>query len=236
MRYEFYWPVLWEHRLDLWNGFVITMELFIVGTVLSVAAGIVVGTLGTFKNRWLRLFAEVYVEFNRNLPIVIQFFFLYFAVGLDAFTAGVVGLTIHQSAYMAEVIRAGIQSVDSGQFEAGRSTGLNTIGVLRHIVLPQAFVITLPPMTTQILEVLKNSAIAMTIAVPELTFQTQQIESYTFRGFEAATAATVVYLALAAVLVWGANRIEWWVTERRMVAPELRERGTELAQKMAKGG
>ena len=235
MRYEFYWPVLWEHRHDLWNGLVITVELFVLGTALSIIAGTIVGTLGGFKNRWLRLFAEVYVEFNRNLPIVIQFFFLYFAVGLDAFVAGVVGLTIHQSAYMAEVVRAGVQSVDRGQFEAGLSTGLTTVGVLRHIVLPQAFVIILPPMRTQILEVLKNAAIAMTIAVPELTFQTQQIESYTFRGFEAATAATVAYLVMAAVLVWLANQLEWWVTERRMVAPELRERGTRLAEKMSKG-
>ena len=235
-RYEFYWPILWEYREALWHGLIITLKLFALSTILSMIVGTMVGMLSILKSRWLRAFAEAYVEFNRNLPIIVQFFFLYFALGLDAFTAGVVGLVIHQSAYMAEVVRSGIQSIDRGQFEAGWSSGLSTLQVLHYIVLPQAFIIIIPPMTTQILEVLKNSAIAMTIAVPELTFQTQQIEAYTFRGFEAATAGTIAYLMMAGLLVYAASKLEWWFTERRTVAPKLRERGAELAGRIPSGG
>ena len=229
MGYKFYWPVLWEYRETLLQGFLLTIQLFFICSALSLILGMIFGIFGTSRRLWLRLIAEAYVEFNRNIPMIVQLFFLYFAFGMDAFFASVVGLSIHQSAYMAEVIRSGIQSLPRGQFEAGLSTGLPVTGVLRYIILPQALVIVIPPLITQFLEVLKNSSIAMTITVTELTFQTQQIESFTFRGFEAATAVTLIYLFLSLIIAAVVNGFRWWITTRRLTLSELRGREHRLA-------
>jgi ABC-type amino acid transport system permease subunit len=88
---------------------------------------------------------------------------------------------------------------------------------MRRIILPQGLVIVIPPLTTQVLETLKNTSIAMTIAIPELTFQTQQIEAYSFRGFEAATAATLMYLAIGVIVAAFAIGLEWWLVKRRSI-------------------
>ena len=200
------------------------MQLFVICSILSLILGIIFGIFGASRRLWLRLLAEAYVEFNRNIPIVVQLFFLYFAFGMDAFSASIVGLTLHQSAYMAEVVRSGIQSLPRGQVEAGFSTGLPLTGILRYIILPQALVIVIPPLITQFLEVLKNSSIAMTITVAELTFQTQQIESFTFRGFEAATAVTLIYLLLSLIIAAIMNSVEWWLTARRFAVAEEKGR------------
>lgn len=218
MKYEFYWPVLWQYRDLLVQGLKITIFLFLVSTIAALVVGALFGILGAGKSRILRFVSEVFVEFNRNTPMVVKLFFLYFGFGLDAYVAAIVGLTLHQSAYMAEVIRAGIQSVPPGQMSAAQSTGLNRIQALRHVVLPQALVLVIPPLTTQIIETLKNSSIAMTIAIPELTFQTQEIETLTFRGFEAATAATLIYLMIGLVVSVGAIVLERWLSRRLHVA------------------
>jgi polar amino acid transport system permease protein len=123
---------------------------------------------------------------------------------------------MHQSAYMAEVVRAGIESIAVGQMEAGLSSGMTRLQVMRKIILPQGLVIVIPPLTTQVLETLKNSSIAMTIAIPELTFQTQQIEAYSFRGFEAATAATVMYLLMGVMIAGGSVALESWLSRRKL--------------------
>ena len=219
MKYQFYWGVIWDYRGLLLDGLRVTLELFAVGTIAALVLGVAVGVIGASRHRGLRWFGEAYVEVNRNTPLVVKLFFLYFGFGLDAWVSAIVGLALHQSAYLAEVIRSGIQSIPTGQVEAGLSTGLSRLQVVRKIVLPQAMVIVIPPTTTQILELLKNSSIAMTIAIPELTFQTQQIEAYSFRGFEAATAATVAYLLIAVFIAAGAIALERAFTERRLRIP-----------------
>lgn len=215
MSYEFDWSVLWQYRglilIGLWN----TLFLFFFGTVFSVAVGTIVGVCGVARNPILRLFAETYVEFNRNTPLIVKLFFLYFGLALDEFEAAIIGLTLHQSAYIGEVVRAGIQSIPQTQMEAGLSSGLTRIQVMRKIILPQAFVIVIPPMTTQVAEVLKNTPIAMTITIQELTFQIRQIESYSFRGFEAATAATLIYLLIILILAVIAVALEHHFRVRR---------------------
>ncbi len=233
MPYKFFWPVLWEYSGLLWEGLLITLRLFGICTGLSLALGTLLGVLASSSRGWHRVFAEVYVEVNRNVPIVVQLFFLYFGFGLEAFTAAVIGLALHQSAYIAEVVRSGIQSIPRAQFEAGLSTGLSTVGVFRHVILPQAFIIVIPPLTTQIIEVLKNSSIAMTITVTELTFQSQQIEAITFRGFEAATAVTVAYLLMAVAIASVMYGIAWWIGTRRRGVMELWQRGRQLAAETA---
>lgn len=201
MAYKFDWGVLLVYRHLLWQGLVLTVQLSALGMVLSLALGGVIGLGRRSEAKPLRWLCGAYIEFFRNIPLIVQLFFWYFAVGLEAFPAAVIGLTVYTSAYIAEVIRSGLQSIPRTQIEAARSFGMTPFQVIRHVVLPQALMRVIPPLGVEFINVIKNSSIAMTISVTELTFQTQQIESLTFRGFEAATAITLLYVVLALAIV-----------------------------------
>lgn len=153
------------------------------------------------KSSIIRWVAASFVEMFRNIPLIVIIFYFYFAIGLDSFWAGLLGLTFYSSAFIAEVVRSGIQSIPSGQIEAGKSSGLSNFRVMRHIILPQGFFIIVPALGNEFQRIIKNSSFAMTVGVAELTFQTGEIESLTFRGFEAATAITLIYLFISALLV-----------------------------------
>jgi ABC-type amino acid transport system permease subunit len=145
------------------------------------------------------------VEVLRNLPIVVKLFFLYFVLGLDAMTAAIIGLVTHQSAYIADIVTSGFRAIPREQSEVAWCCGHGPAQVFAHVLLPQVVRFAMPPMTTQFIEVVKNSAAAMLIGVEELTFQTQHIESETFRGFEAATTATLMYVAFALAIATAAH-------------------------------
>ena len=201
MGYKFDWGVLLVYRHLLWQGLVLTVQLSALGMVLSLALGGVIGLGRRAEAKPLRWLCGAYIEFFRNIPLIVQLFFWYFAVGLEAFPAAVIGLTVYTSAYIAEVIRSGLQSIPRTQIEAARSFGMTPYQTIRHVILPQALMRVIPPLGVEFINVIKNSSIAMTISVTELTFQTQQIESLTFRGFEAATAITLLYVVLAFAVV-----------------------------------
>lgn len=201
MNYEFDWYVLIEYRHYLWQGLVLTIELSAVCLVLSFIIGSIIGSARYFTTGPINWLLAFYTEFFRNIPPIVQFFFWYFAVGLGAFSGAAVGLSVFTSAYISEIVRSGLQSIPKTQWEAARSSGLPFFQVLRHIIFPQALMRILPPLSIEFINVVKNSSLAMTISVAELTFQTQEIEAQTFRGFEAATAVTVLYVCLAFVIV-----------------------------------
>ena len=113
------------------------------------------------------------------------------------FAAAVIALTIYTSAFIAEDIRSGVRSIPKEQMEAARSSGFSYIRSMQYIILPQAVRLTIPPLINQFLNLMKNSSLAMTIGVAELMYQARQVESYTFKGFEAFSAATVVYVAIS---------------------------------------
>ena len=158
-----------------------------------------------------------YVEVFRNVPLVVQMFFWFFAAGLGSFPAALIGLVCYSAAYVGEVVRAGIQATPRGVRDAALSLGLSMPQTMGRVVLPYALTITVPPLTNEALNVLKNSSVAMTVAVTELTFQTQTINAYTFRGFEAATAVTAGYLAMSMLLVAAAT----WLQRRLRVAQRV---------------
>jgi glutamate/aspartate transport system permease protein len=136
------------------------------------------------------------------------------------FLAALVGLGVYTSARVGETVRAGIQSIPRQQTEAALSSGLSRVQAYRHVLLPIGVRIVIPPLTTEFLTIFKNSSVAVTIGFAELTFQTQQINSYTFRGLEAVTAATLVYLAISLTIAAGMSRVE-----RRLAIPGLIARG-----------
>ena len=188
------------------------------------------GALRTVKFRPLRAVATFYVEFFRNVPLLVWMFFWYFGVppflpevirewmfghGLE-FWAGVLALGVYSGARFSEVLRSGIQSIPRTQMEAAVASGLTTFQAYRYVILPVALRLIIPPATNESLNLLKNSSVALTISVAELTFQTRQIETYTAKAIEALTAGTLIYL----VLCIGLASIMSWV-ERRTAIPGL---------------
>jgi len=220
--YQFHWAVLWEVNptyeeiFGVWliRGLLLTIEITLISTVVSLLLGTFFGIARLSDFKPLYWFATVYVEFFRNTPLLVQLFFWYFAFPLglpEAFReflydhnyeliAATGGLSIYTAAFIAEIVRAGIQAIPKGHLEAAASSGLSRIQALRFVILPQAFRIIMPPLGSELLNNMKNSSLAMTIGVADLCWQAQQIESFTFRGFEATTAATVIYLSLSLII------------------------------------
>jgi His/Glu/Gln/Arg/opine family amino acid ABC transporter permease subunit len=236
MSYQLNWSVLWSGQTGGWllQGLLTTLQLSIFAWVLAIALGITSGALRTVTILSLRWLATGYVEFFRNVPLLVWMFFWYFGVppllpqGLQdwlfehgaEFWAGVLALGIYHGARFSEVIRSGIQSIPKTQFEAALSTGLTVPQAYRLIIVPIALRLIVPPATNESLNLLKNSSVALTIGVAELTFQTRQIETYTAKAFEALAAGTVIYL----VLCLGIATIMAQV-ERRVAIPGMIARG-----------
>jgi polar amino acid transport system permease protein len=191
------WSILWRYREGLFSGFVITVELSILGIVGSTLLGISAAACEATSNLLLRRFARAYIELIRNVPAIVKVFFLYYVAGLSAFPAGVIGLTIHQSAYIADVIGAGLRSIPREQTESAHVLGHNYPQTFFYVLLPQLVRAIIPPMTNQYIEIVKNSSIVMFVGVTELTYETQQIDFDTARGYVAASAVTFLYLMLA---------------------------------------
>ena len=198
--------------------------------VVALVFGAVIGTLRTVPNVWLARFGNAWVELFRNVPLLVQMFLWYFVVpemipplkrwvvdadpGTTQFLAAVVCLGLFTSARIAEQVRAGIQSLPRGQQNAARALGLTAPQAYRYVLLPMAFRIIIPPLTSETMNLIKNSSIALTIGLAELTFRTREIGEYTFSYFEVFTAATVIYI----VLSMSANRVMNFI-EKRVAVP-----------------
>ena len=236
MTYEFRWSVLWSGQSGGWllQGVLTTLAISALAWLLAAALGIVAGALRTVPWRPLRALATGYVEFFRNVPLLVWMFFWYFGVppllprgaqewlfshGAE-FWAGMFALGVYHGARMSEVIRSGIQSIPRTQFEAAVAMGLTTWQAYRLVIVPIALRLIVPPATSESLNLLKNSSVALTISVAELTFQTRQIETYTAKAIEALTAGTLIYLALCISIATVMARVE-----RRFAIPGLIARG-----------
>lgn len=234
MTYQFDWSVLWSGQTGTWllQGVLITLELSGLGWLVAIALGVVSGALRTVPVAPLRCLAAAYVEFFRNVPLLVWMFFWYFGMppllptGLREwlldhgaeFWAGVCALGVYHGARFSEVIRAGIRSIPKTQLEAALSTGLTVTQAYRLILIPIALRLIVPPATNETLNLLKNSSVALTIGVAELTFQTRQIEAYTAKAFEALAAGTVIYLALCLAIAAVMARVERRVAIPGMIA------------------
>ena len=215
MGYEFDWSVLLTYKQLLIDGFMMTLKLSIIGIFFAFLIGSILGLARVSKNFFISLLATYYLEFFRNIPLIVQMFFIYFSftltdvfpfiepfgnwIGIEnhnEFFSALIALITYTSTYIAEAIRGGIQSLPKGQLEAAKTLGMSYMQSTYYIIYPQAIKIVWGPITSQFLNLIKNSSLAMTIGVAELTFQTQEIDSITFRGFEAATAVTLLYLML----------------------------------------
>lgn len=169
----------------LWSGLQTTLLLTAASALLALAVGTLLGVLRVGPNAILREIAAGYVEFFRNIPLLTVLLFIY--VGLPAsgitlprFMSGVVGLGLYTAAYVTEILRTGIDAVSRGQIEAARSLGLSFAQMIRLVMLPQAFRVAIPPLGTLLIALLKNTAIARAITIPELLYQAGFIEGRYF--------------------------------------------------------
>jgi His/Glu/Gln/Arg/opine family amino acid ABC transporter permease subunit len=212
----------------------VTLQLSILSWLAAVALGVFSGALRTTTIAPLRWLASGYVEFFRNVPLLVWMFFWYFGMppllpeGIQEwlldhgaeFWAAVCALGVYHGARFSEVIRSGIRSIPKTQYEAAVSTGLTVPQTYRLIILPLALRLIVPPATNETLNLLKNSSVALTIGVAELTFQTRQVETYTAKAFEALAAGTLIYLALCLAIAAIMAQVE-----RRVAVPGMIVRG-----------
>ena len=219
--------VWWQ---SLASGLSWTLSTALFAGLIAFFLGSVLGVARTTSRPWLVRLGNAYVELFRNIPLIVQFFLWYFVIpGLipavkrwvttldpteHQFVTAVVCLGLFTASRISEQVRAGIQSLPRGQRAAGYAVGLTEPQTYRYVLLPMAYRIIIPPLTSETMNLIKNTAVAYSIGLTEMFFRTREMGEMTFRYFEAFAAATLVYVTIAMT----ANRVMAWV-ERRVAVP-----------------
>lgn len=186
----------------LLKGIQLTLLITIVGVAIGFVLGAFTGIARLSKNKWIYGLATVYVEVIRGTPILVQVLFIYFGladlvgINFDKITASIIAIALNAGAYIAEIVRGAVQSVDKGQAEAGRSLGLTATQTMRYIIWPQAFKRMIPPLGNQFIISLKDTSLFSVIAVHELLYQGRQYASNTFTYFEPYLMVGLMYLLI----------------------------------------
>jgi polar amino acid transport system permease protein len=188
----------------LLEGSIMTVQLTVITLVLGTILGIITALFKLTKNIFLRTLSTLYTWIFRGTPMILQLFFFYYAlpmmgVNLTPFTAAVIGLSLNCGAYMAEIIRGGILSVDKGQFEASKALGFTYLQTMSKIILPQTLRIIIPPVGNEFITMLKDTSLVSTIAMVELMRSAVQISSTTFKYTEMLLAAAFLYLVMTTI-------------------------------------
>jgi len=236
--YNWNWPILFKEPYFTWivTGFGKTILIAVLAWAIAFPLGSAIGIARTTDNGALRLGGTVYVEIFRNIPLLVQMFLWYFVVPellpadwgrwvkrdmpYPQFLTAVICLGLYTASRVAEQVRSGIEAIPRGQRNAGLAMGLTSLQVYRYVLIPVAYRTIIPPLTSDFLGVFKNSSLALTIGVLELTSQARQIEEYTFAAFEAFTVATVLYCTVTGIVI---------------VAMRMLERRTRIAGTIAVG-
>lgn len=205
MNYQFDFSFLLQYGDVLLRGIWLTIELTAVSVVVGLAVGVVGAAAKTSSYRVARWIAGAYVELIRNTPFLVQLFFIFFGlpsigVQMSEFQAASLTMTVNLGAYSSEIIRAGIQATPRGQFEAGASLAMTRFETFRHVVLVPSLQRIWPALSSQVVIVMLGSAVVSQIAVEDLSFAANFIQSRTFRAFEAYSLSTAIYIGLAIAL------------------------------------
>lgn len=188
----------------LLKGSVMTVELTVITLVLGTLIGIVFALMRLSSNIVLSQISNFYTWIIRGTPMLLQLFFFYYGlpsagIRLSPFQAAVIGLSLNSGAYMAEIIRGGIISIDKGQFEAAKALGFSYSETMRRIILPQTFKVIIPPVGNEFITILKDTSLVSTIAMVELMRSAQQMYASTFKPIEIFSTAAVLYLVMTTV-------------------------------------
>ena len=237
MNYHWNWHIFWEPAPDgtgtyldmLLSGLVVTIETTIWAWGIALGFGSVIGVLRTLPSKAASRIGFLYVEFFRNMPLLVQLFLWFFVLpellpsawGLwlkqlhsAPFYTAAIGIGLFMSARVAEQLRAGIGSLPRGQKLAATALGLTTVQAYRYVLLPIAFRIIMPPLTSEFTNTIKNTSVAITIGLVELTGAARSMQEFSFQVFEAFTGATVLYLLTNVVVV-----VAMRLLERRVAIP-----------------
>jgi len=239
MNYNWNWRIFWEQSPDgmgsyldsFVHGLGWTVATAVLAWIMALLLGGVVGSLRTLPNRAVSGACNAYIELFRNIPLLVQMFLWYFvlpevlpgAVGdwlkqlpNASFVTAVLCLGSYTSSRVAVQVSVGIQALPRGQRLAGTALGLTLFQTYRHVILPMALRIIIPPLTNEFINVVKNSALALSIGLMELTAQARSMQEFSFQVFEAFTLATLMYLAVNA----GVVGLMGWI-ERRTAVPGM---------------
>ncbi|MEP7062158.1 MAG: amino acid ABC transporter permease [Betaproteobacteria bacterium] len=239
MNYNWNWRIFWEVSADGRNSWMMTLvhglgwtlATALCAGIIALVIGSAIGVIRTTPNRWAVRLGNGYVEIFRNIPLLVQLFLWFFVLpevlpkafgdwikGMTppwaSFVPAVIGLGLFTSSRVAEQVRAGIQALPRGQLLAGTAMGLTLSQVYRYVLLPMAYRIILPPLTSETMNLIKNTSVALTIGLIELTAAARSMQEFTFQVFEAFTAATVIYIIVNLIVV----TIMRWV-EKHVAVP-----------------
>ncbi|MBA5850464.1 amino acid ABC transporter permease [Clostridium sp. cel8] len=197
----FKWEALFNDRSIFLHGFLVTILASIVALVLAMVLGVIFGVMGTLENKILKKINKIYVAVIQNTPLVVQVFFLYnvfphFNITISVFGVGAIGVGIYHGAYIAEVVRGGIESVPRGQMESAKSQGFTNVQAMRYIILPQAVKIIFPPLTNQAVGLIKNTSVMAMIAGGDLMYQADSWSSNNLYYGPAYVVTAILYLML----------------------------------------
>jgi len=212
-RYDFDFGRVWEYRGQFLRGVGVTLGCTAIAYVLGIVLGVFVALARMSRHIAVRHLGDLYVEVIRGTPFLAQLFIAYFGIATilhieSKWAVGTVALGVFAAAYIGEIIRAGVESIDRGQVEAGRSLGLSRARTLRYIVFPQAFKRMIPPLTGELIALTKESSLLYTIGVAELMKAGHAAESHTYKSFEAYLLVAGFYLLITYPLSLVARRLE----------------------------
>jgi glutamate/aspartate transport system permease protein len=226
LAYNWNWGILVQSPYLEWllTGLGWTILVSSLAWLIAFSVGSLIGVARTVPNALVRGVATAYVELFRNIPLLVQLFLWYFVLPevvpddlgrwlkrdlpYPEVTTAIFGLGFYTASRVAEQVRAGIESIPGGQVNAALASGLSRAQAYRYVLLPLGYRLVVPAMTSEFLTIFKNSSLALTIGVLELTAQSRQITEYTFQGFEAFTAATVLYVLITLVVTGIMQRVE----------------------------
>lgn len=211
---SFDFSVITQNAPLLWQGFLITVYYTIITIVAGMIIGLTIGLMQLTPYRLLVWLGRVYVEFFRNIPLLVILLWTYYALpifmGLNITKgwAGFVALSCYVGAFYAEILRAGVQSIEPGQTDAATAIGMSYSQRMRRIILPQAFRRMVPPLAGQSIIQMKNTTLLSIITVPDLLYQASYISSFTYRPMEIYTAIGIIYVVVLTPLTLLARRLE----------------------------
>lgn len=194
----------------------VTITMAVISMLIALVLSLVIALIRTYKIRVLYSLSSVYISFFRGTPLLVQLFLLYYGVpqifpifkSMNAYTAAVIGLSLNASAYMAEIIRGSILSVDKGQMEAALSVGMTSLQGMKNIVLPQAARTAIPSLANSFIDLLKGSSLAFTLGVAEIMAKAQMEAAGSYKFFEAYLAVAIIYWGIVIVFSYLQKKLE----------------------------
>ncbi|MSO93637.1 MAG: ectoine/hydroxyectoine ABC transporter permease subunit EhuC [Rhodospirillales bacterium] len=205
--------MIFDYLIPFGRGLLVTVEITVLSTILAAVIAVIAGLARLSKHAWVRWPAAVYVEFFRSTSCYVQLFWLFFAlpffgIYLDAFLVGIVGIALNIGSFASEVVRAAVLSVSKGQREAAIALNYTAWQRMRRVILPQAMIAMLPPMSNLMIELIKTTPLVSLITISDLTFTAHLFRTQSGQTFQAFGSILIIYFILSSGMAWIFNTLE----------------------------